>query len=201
MMNQIKVSKINTLSLRHTNSSARTLKSSFSTRLLTWLHIVSNSVNQAFLSRIKVLILRLLLRLDRVEQLSLLLLRQLFTINTCILSSDFSHSLGILLLLDLALLHRGLLLDFRWFNVVLWLSKVKLNIRLNATNLIIWLALYDVNGIFLPSILNIDCITFVKDRVMCQFMLQTKTTLKLNKTAKMITYIALGSVKSINAVS
>ena len=108
-------------------------------RLLTWLSVTADAVSQTILPRVEVRVLRLFLSFQFLKNLSLLLLREFFSIDTSVLSLHCSESLSVLLFFPSSRLSRGLLLNLGWFNVVLWCFEIDFNVRLDTADLIIWL--------------------------------------------------------------
>ena len=53
-------------------------------------------------------------------------------------------------------------MNLRWLHVVLRRFEVELNIGLHAANLVLWLALLDVDSVVATAVLDIDCVTFVE---------------------------------------
>ena len=58
-------------------------------------------------------------------------------------------------------------------HVVLGSGKVKLNIGLHTTDLVVRLALQNIDRVRTSPILNVNRVTLVKDRVMRQLLLKT----------------------------
>ena len=114
------------------------------------------------LARVKLRILFLFFLLDLLKDFSLLLCCKLFAIYTSVLSLNSCKSCCILLLLDCSFVCRGLLLNLGWLNVVLRCLEVELNVGLHAANLVVWLALLNVDRIVATAVLDIDCVTFVE---------------------------------------
>ena len=85
---------------------------------------------------------------------------------------NLGQSRSVLLLLNSSFLGRGLLLNLWRLDIVLGCIEIDLNVRLNATDLIVRLRVHDVDRVVTASILNVNRVTFVKDRVMCQLLLQ-----------------------------
>ena len=141
-------------------------------RLLASLAIVSNTVLQAMLPGIELGILRLLFTFEFLDNLTLLLLSKLFAVNASVLRLNLGQSRSVLLLLNGSFLCRGLLLNLRRLDIVLGRIKIDLNVRLDATDLIVRLRVHDVDRVVPASILNVNRVTFVKDRVMGQLLLQ-----------------------------
>lgn len=140
--------------------------------LLTSLDEVSDSVHQSVLARIKLRILCPLIRFDFLKNFALLLQTQLLTVDASILGLDSRQACRILLLLLCASILSRLLLQFGRLDVVLRLVEVQLDVGVDAANLIVGLALHDIDGVVPATILNVDCVTFVKHGVVGQFLLE-----------------------------
>ena len=56
-----------------------------------------------------------------------------------------------------------MLLWFGRFDIVFWLSKVDFDVCFYTADLVVWLALSDVNEVLAATILNTDGVTFMKD--------------------------------------
>lgn len=115
----------------------------------------------------------LLLLLELGDQFLLLFLSQLFAVNPLELVIDVLEALRILLLF--LLFDQGVGFLQCWWGhllVVFGLSEVHLDVGVNAADLVVGLCFYYINSIFSPSVLNVDSVTFVEDRVMRKFLLQ-----------------------------
>ena len=85
---------------------------------------------------------------------------------------NLGQSRSVLLLLNCSFLGRGLFLNLWRLDIVLGCIKIDLNVRLDTTDLIVSLRVHDVDRVVTASILNVNRVTFVKDRVMSQLLLQ-----------------------------
>ena len=173
-------------------------------RLLTWLSVAADTVSQTILPGVEVRVLRLFLSFQFLKNLSLLLLREFFSIHTSVLGLHCSKSFSVLLFFLRSRLSRRLLLNLGWFTVVLWSFEIDFNVRLDAADLIIWLGLNDVDCVVATTILNVNRVTLVKDRVMSQLLLQAIDIIDIiNQVGgnEFKAYMALGLDKSMKAVS
>ena len=173
-------------------------------RLLTWLSVAADTVSQTILPGVEVRVLRLFLSFQFLKNLSLLLLREFFSIDTSVLGLHCSESFSVLLFFLRSRLSRRLLLNLGWFNVVLWSFEIDFNVRLDAADLIIWLGLNDVDCVVATTILNVNRVTLVKDRVMSQLLLQAIDIIEIISQVRgneFKAYMALGLDKSMKAVS
>lgn len=108
--------------------------------------------------------------LDLRENFSLLLLCQLFAVNASVFASNLGQSFSVLCLFVSPLLSRRFLGELWRLNVVLGRHEVKLDVGLDAANLIVWLGLYDVNLVLFSSKLNVNRVALVKDRIVRKFL-------------------------------
>ena len=82
--------------------------------------------------------------------------------------------------------------------------EIDFNVRLDTADLIIWFGLNDVNCIVATTILNVNRVALVKDRVMSQLLLQAIDIIEIINQVRRTefkAYMALGLDKSMNAVS
>ena len=130
--------------------------------LLASLDVVSDSVLKPVLPWVKVRILSFLLGLNFLQDFPLLLLGQFFPVDTRVFLLDCGEAGRICLLLLCTPILCRLLLQLRRFHIVFRLVKVKFNVRVDTTDLIIWPALDNVDRVVSPSVLDINGVSLVK---------------------------------------
>jgi len=78
------------------------------------------------------------------------------------------------------------LLDWCGLNIVKRSIKVQVDISLDHTNLVVWFALYDVDGVISAGMMNADRISFEDTRVVGQLSLKNSFRIwQINKRSLM----------------
>ena len=140
--------------------------------LLASLDVIADAVGKAVSARVKVWVFSLLLRLHLLENLALLFLRQLFSIDARVLSGNCSKSFSVFLLFQGTLISCRVLHQLRWLDVVFRSLEIKLDVRLNTADLVLGAALNDIDGVVATTILDVDCVTLVKHGVVGKLLLK-----------------------------
>ena len=167
--------------------------------LLTCFTIVTNTVCEAMASRVKFWVLSFLFFFHLLDNLALLLLRELFAIYTSVLSCDWGQTFSVLFFLYSSLLRRCLLLHLRRFNIILGCFEVELNVCLNTANLVIRSTLLDLNSIVTTTILDVNCVPFKEHRVMSQFLLENGLRVRqIDESGLMRLYLHVSSLLKVH---
>ena len=129
-------------------------------------------MSKAVLAWVEVRVFSLFIFLHLCEKLLFLLFRQLLSVNSLVLLFKLSNLLLILLLFFCPHHAAGLLsqLGCRLY-VVFGCCEVHVDVCLNATDLVIWLGLQNVNQIVPPRILDVDRAALMQHRIVSQLLL------------------------------
>jgi len=100
-----------------------------------------------------------------------LLLSKRFTVETFVHFHDFLTFGLHFLFLGLLCESSSSLLLWHWLDIVKWCLKIDVDVSLYNTDLIIWLAINDINGIIFSIIVDINSVSLKDTRVLCKFSL------------------------------
>ena len=80
--------------------------------------------------------------------------------------------LGVFFFFDGALISRRLFFEFRGLHVVFGRFEIELDVGLDTADLVVGLALNDVDRVVPPTVLDVNCVALVKHRVVSEFLLK-----------------------------
>lgn len=166
------LTKFSIFVIRSSNLNSLTFESSDLMLSFTFLSVMSNAVLQSVLSRVECRILCFLLSLYFLQQFPLLLRCESLSVDSFVFALEFCELRLVLLFFFGSSDSRILLLWLGRLHVVLWLSEVDLDVCFNAADLIVWLTLSDVDEVVTTTVVDADCVAFVENRVMSQFLFQ-----------------------------
>lgn len=143
------------------------------------------------LTRIKVRILLLHLLFHLFEFLADLPVGHLLAVDALSFSLDLLNHVSFYGCLFFSLDGRCLLLHLGGLNVVFRGLELQVDVGFHAAHLVIWSTLHNVDCVAFPSILDVNGITLVKNRVMRQLILQNnfRVCLQVNERSLMWLYL------------